>query len=83
MGQIVFGTKKEYKEFAWMYPNLCCILLDGIKPLKRKLIEVFKDKKLNVRQLTYASDIFRKFDLSMNDTKYLMTCAMMFTLPVI
>ena len=42
MCHIVYGVKAHYKEFAWMFPHLHCALLDFIKPLKLKLIEVME-----------------------------------------
>ena len=82
MGHIVFGTKDNYKEFAWMFPHIRCLLLDHIKPFRSKLIAMMKDG-VDLNHHLVTSDLFQRFDITKPDVQFLMTCAMIFTGTVI
>ena len=63
MCHIVYGTKETYKEFAWMFPHIHCVLLDFIKLLKLRLIDVMEEE-LDQKSTLLPLELFNKFKLS-------------------
>ena len=78
---IIFGTVEGYKEFAWMWPHVRCALLDFIKPYKTKMVNVMREG-IDVTSNLHPSKLFKKFEIKEIDIKFLMTCSMIFTMPV-
>ena len=82
MGHIVLGTLDTYKEFAWIWPHIRCKLMDSLKPFRTKLITLMKEG-LDLHNNLHTSNLLKDFGVSKLDIQFLMTCAMIFTQPVI